>query len=295
VKELNYYILDVFSQKKYKGNPLSVVWLDGDLELSQLKDIAREFGYAETSFVQYSSNEKALKVRSFTPSGFEVSGAGHNLLGAVCLVFLKGWNIFREQGGEQFVIMKDKNIPIVIRYDQTNQPFVEMKQQPAAIVRKIPAEIICNAVGLDPEVISIKDWEPAVVKTEVAHLMVPVKDNNALNLATINKPLLNKVAEKFGFQGCYLFTIDPIERDYVAETRFFNPGIGIDEDAATGSAAGPLAGYLLHHGYIQTGNNYTILQGVQMQQPSTIHVKVTTEGIWVSGTSVIVMEGKLYL
>jgi len=295
VKELNYYILDVFAQKKYKGNPLSVVWLDGDLELFQLKDIAREFGYAETSFVQYSSNEKALKVRSFTPSGFEVSGAGHNLLGAVCLGFLKGWNIFREQGGEQFVIMKDKNIPIVIRYDQTNQPFVGMKQQPATIVKKIPAEIICKAVGLDPEVISIKDWEPAIVKTEVAHLMVPVKDNNALNLASINKPFLDEAAEKFGFQGCYLFTIDPIEQDYVAETRFFNPGIGIDEDAATGSAAGPLAGYLLQHGYIQTGNNYTILQGVQMQQPSTIHVKVTTEGIWVSGTSVIVMEGKLYL
>ena len=295
MKELNYYILDVFAQKKYKGNPLSVVWLDGDLELFQLKDIAREFGYAETSFVQYSSNENALKVRSFTPSGFEVSGAGHNLLGAVCLGFLKGWDIFREQGGEQFVIMKDKNIPIVIRYDQTNQPFVEMKQQPAAIVRKIPAEIICKAVGLDPEVISIKDWEPAVVKTEVAHLMVPVKDNNALNLASINKPFLNEVAEKFGFQGCYLFTIDPIEQDYVAETRFFNPGIGIDEDAATGSAAGPLAGYLLQHGYIQTDNNYTILQGVKMQQPSTIHVKVTTEGTWVSGTSVIVMEGKLYL
>jgi len=34
---------------------------------------------------------------------------------------------------------------------------------------------------------------------------------------------------------------------------------------------------------------------VKMGQPSTIHVKTTDNGIWISGTAVIVMEGQLYL
>jgi PhzF family phenazine biosynthesis protein len=78
---LKYYILDVFTSEPYKGNPLSVVWCEQDLALYQYHAIAREFGYSETSFVNYSSVDKAFRVRSFTPGDFEVAGAGHNLLG----------------------------------------------------------------------------------------------------------------------------------------------------------------------------------------------------------------------
>jgi len=295
MKKLDYYILDVFSGEKYKGNPLSVVLLDEELELFQFQNIAREFGYSETSFVKYSAIDKAYKVRSFTPAGIEVGGAGHNLLGAVCFALLKGWDIFNGQNEEQFVIMADEKIPIVISYDETGVPFVSMRQRTAIMEKKVPAEIVANAIGLEPEDIAIKDWEPTVVRTEVAHLMVPVKDTTALNQAMVNKTLLDKAAGQFGFEGCYLFTIASEAKDYVAESRFFNPGIGIDEDAATGSAAGPLAGYLFNHNYIVTGKDYMILQGVKMGQPSTIHVKTTDNGIWISGTAVIVMEGQLYL
>ena len=56
----------------------------------EYQNISREFGYSETSFVYYSIEQKALNVRSFTPTGVEVDGAGHNLLGAVCAALLKG-------------------------------------------------------------------------------------------------------------------------------------------------------------------------------------------------------------
>jgi len=71
--------------------------------------------------------------------------------------------------------------------------------------------------------------------------------------------------------------------------------VGINEDAATGTAAGLLAGYLHHKKYIEPLRNHLILQGLQMEHPSAIRVNVSSEGIWVSGSSVIVMEGALYL
>ena len=294
MKKLNYYVLDVFTDQKYKGNPLSVVWCDEELETQQYYDIAREFGYSETSFVHYSSTDKAFKVRSFTPGNFEVTGAGHNLLGAVCLALLKDHDIFREQQGEQWVMMKDEKIPLVIT-EEAGLPFVAMQQQTATILKTIPSQVIADALGLTRDDLALFNWKPTIVKTEVAHVMVPVKDSDALNRAVSNKSLLEQISEQYGFEGYYLYTTNHQYADYITEARFFNPYMGIDEDAATGTAAGPLAGYLSHVNYINRTQNYRILQGVQLNQPSSILVKVMPKGILVSGSAVITMEGVLYL
>jgi len=294
MKKLDYYVLDVFTDQKYKGNQLPVVYSDDELELSQYYDISREFGYSETSFVSYSEKENALKVRSFTPAEFEVIGAGHNLLGAVCLALLKGWDIFKQQEGAPRVIIKDTKIPLRIT-EEAGLPYVAMKQQPAKIIRTVPADVIAAAVGLEPGDLNLNGWEINVVETEVAHLMVPVKNLEILQNAVPNKSLLKQASGKYGFEGCYLFTTNQPGAEYLAETRFFNPGIGIDEDPATGTAAGPLAGYLEKLGHIAKGQDFQILQGTAVKQPSTIHVNVSDDGIWVSGSSVIVMEGVIYL
>lgn len=294
MKKLDYYVLDVFTDQKYKGNQLSVVYCEDPLETRQYYEIAREFGYSETSFVHYSSVEKAFKVRSFTPGNYEVIGAGHNLLGAVCLALLKGWNIFREQQGEPYVIIKDQKIPLSVT-KINGLPYVAMKQRPAVIHRTVPDEIIAPAVGLTIEALNLNNWQTAVVETEVAHLMVPVKNSDYLKQVNPNKELLKKISGEYGFEGCYLFTTAHDEKSYIAETRFFNPGIGIDEDAATGTAAGPLAGYLNKLNYLDQGKDVKILQGVELNHPSSIHIKVVPEGIWISGSSVITMEGVIYL
>jgi PhzF family phenazine biosynthesis protein len=106
--------------------------------------------------------------------------------------------------------------------------------------------------------------------------------------------LLRDISKQYGFEGFYLFTTDPSEKGYIAETRFFNPAFGIQEDPATGTAAGPLAGFLGQVGYIRPGRSYSILQGVAVHHPSSIHVELKANGIWVSGSSVLVMEGELF-
>lgn len=294
MNELNYYVLDVFTTQRYKGNQLSVVYVENELDLQQYHDISKEFGYSETSFIHYSTPENILKVRSFTPAKFEVAGAGHNLLGAVCLALIKKWDIFKNQQGEKLVRIKNTNIPLKIT-ELNGIPYVAMKQQPAGIIGTMPKEIIAEAIGLNTEELDLNGWPISIVKTEVAHLMVPVRNQEALEKATSNKTMLKKISEKYGFEGFYLFTVNGIAPGLLAESRFFNPGIGIDEDPATGTAAGPLAGYLHQFGYIKQNEDHQILQGSYIDHPSVIHINVSADGVWISGSSVIVMEGKLFV
>jgi len=294
MKKLTYYVVDVFTDQPFKGNQLSVVHIDKELTPEQYHAISREFGYSETSFVHYSTEQNALMVRSFTPARFEVAGAGHNLLGAVCLALLKKWDIFKNQGEEPYVYIKDTKIPLRVT-EENGLPFVAMKQKPAGVIGTVPISMISEGVGLTLDELSLHDWAINIVQTEVPHLMIPVRDAEALQRAVSNKSLLKKISGQFGFEGCYLFTTNTSDKKYLAEARFFNPGMGIDEDPATGTAAGPLAGYLEMLGHIEKDKDYLILQGEKVEHPSVIRVKAVEDGIWVSGSSAIVMEGQIYL
>ena len=53
-----------------------------------------------------------------------------------------------------------------------------------------------------------------------------------------------------------------------AYARFFNPTVGLWEDSATGTAAGPLCAYLGASGMLGQDNTLVIEQGTLMGRPS---------------------------
>lgn len=296
-KALEYYVLDVFSNESYKGNPLSVVFTDGNLKLETYQDISKEFGYSETSFVYYSTREKALVVRSFTPTGIEIDGAGHNLLGAVCGALLKGLPIFDEQNeSEPFVIMNHSAIPVTVSFHpDTLFPVVQMHQKSAVIKQEIPTYRIAVALGLKIEDLDVNSFVPTIVKTEVAHTMVPIKNSQILNSFVPDNQLLIQISKEYNFEGFYCFAPADEGQDHIVETRFFNPIIGINEDPATGTAAGPLIGFLTEKKFTKSDKEYKILQGVKLKQASLIEVMNREEDILVGGSSIITMKGELYI
>jgi trans-2,3-dihydro-3-hydroxyanthranilate isomerase len=80
------------------------------------------------------------------------------------------------------------------------------------------------------------------------------------------------------------------------KSRVFVPGHGVLEDAATGSAAGPLALHLARHGRIGFGDEIVIHQGVEIGRPSTLHaVARSPEEVEVGGSSVVVAHGQFRL
>jgi PhzF family phenazine biosynthesis protein len=294
---LEYYVLDVFSNTSYKGNPLSVVFTDGDLELEVYQNIAKEFGYSETSFVYYSDAQKALNVRSFTPIGFEIDGAGHNLLGAVAGALLKKMPIFQDQDeNNRFVMMKNAPIPLTVSFDPvTEDPIVQMHQKQAVIKHQIPTYKIAIALGFKIEDLEIDMLVPTVVQTEVSHTMVPVRNSQLLNECIPDSKLLIEISKEYQFEGFYCFSISDENQDHIVEARFFNPIIGIEEDPATGTAAGPLIAFLTKNRYAQVNKEYKILQGVKLNQPSVIEVMDRGKDVLVGGSSIITMRGELYL
>lgn len=294
---LEYFVLDVFSNKSYKGNPLSVVFTDGNLEIESYHNIAKEFGYSETSFVYYSTTQKALNVRSFTPSGFEVDGAGHNLLGAVCAALLKKMPLFEEQNQtDRFVIMKDSPIKLTTSLDTvTENPIVQMHQKAAIIGQEVPASTIAKALGLTIDDLTVGELVPTIVQTEVAHVMVPIKNRRFLHDCIPDNKRLIEISKEYKFEGFYCFTTSDENQETIVEARFFNPLIGIDEDAATGTAAGPLIGFLTQNKYTKPNTEYKILQGVKLNQPSLIEVMAREKDILIGGSAVITMRGELYV
>jgi trans-2,3-dihydro-3-hydroxyanthranilate isomerase len=77
------------------------------------------------------------------------------------------------------------------------------------------------------------------------------------------------------------------------KSRVFVPGAGVDEDPATGSAAGPLALHLARHERIAFGDEIEISQGAEIARPSTLYaVAQSPEHVEVGGSAVIVARGE---
>ena len=82
-RSISFYWVDVFASRPLTGNPLALVPDADDLDESQMHAIAREFNQSETTFLLRPRLPGATcRLRSFTPAGAEVGGAGHNALGA---------------------------------------------------------------------------------------------------------------------------------------------------------------------------------------------------------------------
>jgi PhzF family phenazine biosynthesis protein len=288
-----FYVVDVFASQPLSGSPLPLLPAADGLDQTQLAAIAREFSQPETSFLLRPSLPGAtVRIRSFTPAGAEVGGAGHNALGA--WVWLEaagrlapGGSLAQEIGGRVLPVevMRRPGQPAVIWMDQSPPRF-------GATVADRPA--LAAGLGLAEQDLAA-DEAAQVVSTGAAHLMVPARDRAAVDQAAPDPARLRALLHQAGGEGCYLYSRDPAAADAVAYARFFNPTMGIAEDPATGSAAGPLAARLAAAGQIPRQATVVIEQGHALGRPSQIQVEVSGPRIRVGGSGLVVAEGTLTL
>jgi PhzF family phenazine biosynthesis protein len=126
----------------------------------------------------------------------------------------------------------------------------------------------------------------------------PLAGNPLAVVADADRPDAERLAAELAAldgQGCYLFALDPLSDTAVAYARFFNPTVGIWEDPATGSAAGPLGCHLAKAAAVADGSDVVVEQGHCVGRPSRIHVRVEGENVRVSGAAVVAAEGTLRL
>lgn len=98
-----------------------------------------------------------------------------------------------------------------------------------------------------------------------------------------------------GAEGCYVYSTDDAADGLDAYARFFNPTVGIVEDPATGTAAGPLAALLVRDGLASPRTAIRIEQGRALGRPSILQVVVDDDRVELSGSGIVVAEGVLHL
>ena len=127
--------------------------------------------------------------------------------------------------------------------------------------------------------------------TGAAHLMARIRDHETVDRAKPHAEKLLEVLRSADAEGCYIYAFD--EQDsQKAYTRSFNPTVGLWEDAATGTAAGPLCAYLGSQGMLDSNGELMIEQGTLMGRQSFLRLCLNPDAE-LSGTGVMVFLGKL--
>lgn len=283
-KHLTAGLIDVFADRPLTGNPLAVVEGGEDLDEATLRRIAGELNQAETTFILRSTRAD-FRLRSFTASGAEVSGAGHNALGAWLWLAEHGRlgplatpTTFQQELAEHV-------LPITL---ETRGGRIHGRMRQAALQLGAPLDDVgplAAALALTRDDLVLHP-APRTADTGAGHLMVRVRDARAVDRAEPDAGALRAVLRAALTEGCYVYAFD----GGAAYARFFNPTVGLWEDAATGTAAGPLCAYLGAEGLIR--DELVIEQGVRMGRRSLLRVRLVPEPE-LSGSGVVVLRGWL--
>jgi trans-2,3-dihydro-3-hydroxyanthranilate isomerase len=289
-----FYFVDVFATGPLTGNPLSLVPDADGLDEAQMRAIAREFNQSETTFLlRPSLPEATVRLRSFTPAGAEVGGAGHNALGAWWWLEAAGRlasaaasrGLRQELAGQVLPVevARGAGRPALVWMDQSPPHFGDVAGDRARLAA---------CLGLDER--DLLEQDAQVVSTGAGHLLVPAGNRGAVDRAAADPARLVPALREVGAEGCYLYSPDPVDAaGAVAYARFFNPAMGITEDPATGTAAGPLAARLVATGRVPDESTVVIEQGYALGRPSRITVSVFGQRVRIGGSGLVVAEGTL--
>jgi trans-2,3-dihydro-3-hydroxyanthranilate isomerase len=289
--ELDYFVVDVFSETALQGNPLAVVMDTINLTTERMQAIAREFNLSETTFVERRHSEieqrEGVRVRIFTTQE-ELPFAGHPTLGTASVLKLEAPDTVQRD-----TVTLALNVGAVPVRFAGEGLFGEMTQRDPEFGDELDAKEVARLTGL-----SIEDLDPAlppqVVSTGNAFAIVALKSHAALARLKVRQ---EEATEWLRTRGArWFYVLGPTGNDAPAwRARMqFNGG----EDPATGSAAGCAISYLVQRGAVAPGKRIHLRQGVEMGRPSDMYLSAHVESakvsdVRVAGSTVLVAKGKL--
>ena len=279
MKAMPYAVADVFTENPLEGNPVAVFFDAQGLEAHDMQRIARELNLSETTFVFPPPAGADVHVRIFTPVN-ELPFAGHPTLGTAIVLGQRG------HSGTLRMATAMGTIPFELKRDREGVVRAASMQQP--VPTWLPYEhagVLIDGLGIEGSTLPVE-----VYHIGPRHVFVGLPTIEALSAV---KPDLRVLA-----------TLPDVAVNCFAgegrhwRMRMFSPAYGVAEDAATGSAAGPLALHLIRHGLLEFGTTIDILQGVEMGRRSlmraTIHGSMDAIGpVEVSGAATVVARGEL--
>lgn len=298
-----FHTLDVFTTRRFAGNPLAVVLDSEGLDTAAMLAIAREFNLSETVFVTAPRDPvNSAAVRIFTPGG-ELPFAGHPTIGtAVLLGELRAPEMV---AGTGIVIALEEAIGLVKVEVTRGKPgapraIFDLPRLPERLDLAIDAGAVADALGLAAADLGFASHGISVWSAGVPYVMVPVSSLEAIGRAHVAD--MRAWSAAFGATGkgaAFVYTRETTEEAHHIHARMFSPMLGIPEDPATGSAAAAFAGTAVAFERPGDGLHQLIIeQGYEMGRPSQITLEIAVSGGFlhgarVGGNAVRMSEGTL--
>ncbi|ULQ56010.1 PhzF family phenazine biosynthesis protein [Flavihumibacter rivuli] len=254
-------IIKAFSIGHSGGNPAGVVVDADNLSREQKQQVAARVGLSETAFVS-ASRQADVKLDFFTPTR-QIAHCGHATIATFTYLKQAG-RILNDLSSKETI---DGNRSIFFK---DGNAYMEQKA-PEFLPLEIPMDLILQSLGIT-EADLIPGQLPMIVNTGNSFLIVPVKDSKVLAGLRPDYDVIASVSSKAGLIGYYVYT-PTFDGSLQATTRMFAPYYGIEEESATGMAAGPLAGMLYRLG-ITEQEEILIEQGRYMQPASPSLIRV---------------------
>lgn len=279
MRTFRYVLADVFTDVPLAGNQLGVFTDARDLDELTMQALALELGFSETVFVLPPREGGHARIRIFTPR-YELAFAGHPTLGTAFVLAapLQLGVIALETGAGV--------VPVALERDESGRIVFGRMSQPVPSVHPFAEEReLLRALGLERSELPVELYDNGA-----QHVFVALAGEAGVASLTPDLGALTR----FGFVGANVFA----GADGRWKLRMFSPALG--EDAATGSAAGPLAAHLARHGRIGWGDGIVISQGAEIGRPSTLHARAAgagreIEAVEVGGSAVVVARGEFRL
>ncbi len=288
MKTAEYYLLDVFTDQPFTGNPLAVFLDTGGLDTSTMQSLANELNLAETVFLSAATGANHYPMRIFTPTR-ELPFAGHPTVGSAHL--LRKLDLVNR---EQNLVLQPPIGELVVNYEQ-DRPTFETAQPAIVTDSTIGRPTVAELLGLDiHQVIG----DPVIASCGLPYHLIELTDVAALESVRISSAAWTNDVMTSGAEQVYLYVIEPSkEAETVVKSRMFCMHASICEDPATGSAAAALTGYLasLQSDALQC----KIHQGAEMGRPSVIYTaangSIKPGFVQVGGNAVVLGKGVFYL
>jgi trans-2,3-dihydro-3-hydroxyanthranilate isomerase len=293
-----FLVADVFTATPGCGNPLAVLPAAEGLTSRQMQALAREFGFAETTFVLPPARVGATaRVRIFTPRT-EVPFAGHPNIGTAVVLAqerarlrlaLPDSFLFEERAGL---------VPVRLVRSGARIGAAELTA-PAGLTLGPPVSAAAAAacLCLPRSQVLTRTHAPRVASVGLPFLIVEVVSRGALARARGDLAVHARTLPPLGVDAVHAWCRGARAGELHART--FSPLDGIAEDAATGSAAAATMALLtLAAPAAAARQRWRVRQGEDMGRPSLIRGTVEKGGgailaVRIAGQAVIVMEGTL--
>ncbi|MBI1768344.1 MAG: PhzF family phenazine biosynthesis protein [Bacteroidetes bacterium] len=262
MKEIIVKIVYAFSISGTGGNPAGVVLNADHLTHEEKQQIATKVGLSEVAFVSQSSRA-AFKLEFFTPTK-QIAHCGHATIATFS--YLKKTGLIKGDQSSKETIDGNRDI-----YFKDGLAYMEQTSPSYTAVEADLPEIL-SSLNLSKADL-LNGHGPSIVNTGNSFLIVPVANETILKNIQPDLKKIKSYSEKHNLIGYYIFSLSN-ENNFAPSTRMFAPLYGIDEEAATGMAAGPLACYLFDNS-ITKGTEIKIKQGEYMRVPSPSLINVT--------------------